>query len=107
MQKSIRPRSTEQAHASITDHVQGPSTTEQGSSTTEQGSSTIEQGSSTTAQGPSTTEQGPSGIQTKPVPQIIVIPDDNEMAEIPNPFPFPATYGTNIDVALLTGASSN
>ena len=93
MQKSIRPRSTEQAHASTTDHVQGPSTTEQGSSTT--------------AQGPSTTEQGPSGIQTKPVPQIIVIPDDNEMAEIPNLFPFPATYGTNIDVALLTGASSN
>ena len=100
MQKSIRPRSPEQAHASTTDHEQGPSTTEQGSSTTEQGSST-------TAQGLSTTEQGPSGIQTKPVPQIIVIPDDNEMAEIPNPFPFPATYGTNIDVALLTGTSSN
>jgi len=47
-----------------------------------------------------------SPVQARPksVPQIIVIPDDDEMAEIPEPFPFPATYGTNIDVALLTGS---
>ena len=46
---------------------------------------------------------GPSKQSTKSIPQIIVIPDDYDMAEIPDPFPFPATYETNIDVALLTG----
>lgn len=76
-------------------------TTEQGPSTeyrpsTEYGSSTGQSSSNHTIK---------SGIQTRPVPQIIVIPDDDKMAEIPNPFPFPATYGTNIDVALLTGSN--
>ena len=38
--------------------------------------------------------QGPSNrINTRPVPKIIVIPNDDETAEIPNPFPFAATNG--------------
>ena len=85
---------------SVTNTLREDCITKQGQST-EQGPST-EQASSST--GP--TEQGPSNrIQTRPVPKIIVIPDDDETAEIPNPFPFPATYGTNFDVALLAGIS--
>lgn len=36
---------------------------------------------------------------------IILSSDDDQ--EIPDPFPFPKTYGTNIDVGLITGMENN
>ena len=35
------------------------------------------------------------------VPPVIIIPD--ETRAIPDPFPFPATYSANVDVALHRG----
>ena len=37
------------------------------------------------------------------LPPVIVLSDDEEDSEIPDPFPFPKTYSTNIDVSLRTG----
>ena len=36
------------------------------------------------------------------LPPVIVLSDDEDN-EIPDPFPFPKTYSTNIDVSLSTG----
>lgn len=42
-----------------------------------------------------------SKFLSQPVPKVIVISDDED-TEIPDPFPFPKTFGTNVDVAILS-----
>ena len=34
-------------------------------------------------------------------PVIVISSDDDK--EIPDPFPFPTTFGTNVDIGLMTG----